>query len=85
MDFDFDDDQHALREAVARWVERGFPFERRLAQARAARLGKGAPEEDLVPEVGQPAAAVGVEHHAVEPEAQADGDDLGEAEEAHGA
>ena len=35
MDFDFDDDQHSLREAVARWVERGFPFERRHALARA--------------------------------------------------
>ena len=56
----------------------------RLAQARAARFRKRAPEEDLVPDVRQPAAAVGVEHHAVEAEAQADGDDLGEAEEAHG-
>jgi hypothetical protein len=34
--------------------------------------------------VRQPPAAVGIEHHAVEPEAQTDGNDLGEAEEAHG-
>jgi len=35
MDFDFTDDQHALRDAVARWVERSFAFERRHALARA--------------------------------------------------
>lgn len=35
MDFDFSDDQIALREAVARWVDRAFPFERRHAAARA--------------------------------------------------
>ena len=35
MDFDFTDDQLALREAVARWVERAFPFERRHALAKA--------------------------------------------------
>jgi alkylation response protein AidB-like acyl-CoA dehydrogenase len=35
MDFDFTDDQVSLRDAVARWVEKGFPFERRLALARA--------------------------------------------------
>jgi len=34
MDFDFTDDQQALREAVRRWVDKGFAFERRhrLAQ-----------------------------------------------------
>jgi alkylation response protein AidB-like acyl-CoA dehydrogenase len=35
MDFDFSDDQAALRDAVARWVERDFAFERRHALARA--------------------------------------------------
>ena len=35
MDFDFSDDQTALREAMARWVDRAFPFERRHAAARA--------------------------------------------------
>ena len=35
MDFDFTDDQISLRDAVARWVEKGFAFERRHAIARA--------------------------------------------------
>jgi hypothetical protein len=35
MDFDFTDEHLALRQAVARWVERAFPFERRHALAKA--------------------------------------------------
>jgi alkylation response protein AidB-like acyl-CoA dehydrogenase len=35
MDFDFTDDQASLRDAVARWVEKGFSFERRHAIAKA--------------------------------------------------
>ncbi|MEO5734398.1 MAG: acyl-CoA dehydrogenase family protein [Rubrivivax sp.] len=35
MDFDFSDDQLSLREAVGRWVEKGFTFERRHALAKA--------------------------------------------------
>ncbi|MBI5269185.1 MAG: acyl-CoA dehydrogenase family protein [Burkholderiales bacterium] len=35
MDFDFSDDQVSLRDAVARWVDKAFPFERRHAIARA--------------------------------------------------
>ena len=35
MDFDFDDDQNALRDAVRRWVDKDFGFERRHAIARA--------------------------------------------------
>ncbi len=35
MDFDFSDDQAALRDAVARWVDKGFAFERRHALAKA--------------------------------------------------
>ncbi|MBK1686987.1 acyl-CoA dehydrogenase family protein [Rubrivivax gelatinosus] len=35
MDFDFTDDQQALREAVRRWVDKGFGFERRHALAKA--------------------------------------------------
>jgi alkylation response protein AidB-like acyl-CoA dehydrogenase len=35
MDFDFTEEQNALRDAVARWVGRDFPFERRHALARA--------------------------------------------------
>ena len=37
MDFDFTDDQNALREAVARWVDKGFGFERRHALAKIGR------------------------------------------------
>ena len=35
MDFDFTDDQVSLRDAVGRWVEKGFGFERRHALAKA--------------------------------------------------
>jgi alkylation response protein AidB-like acyl-CoA dehydrogenase len=35
MDFEFNDDQLALRDAVARWVDKGFGFERRHAAAKA--------------------------------------------------
>ena len=34
MDFEFTDEQNSLRDAVARWVEKGFGFERRHAMAR---------------------------------------------------
>jgi alkylation response protein AidB-like acyl-CoA dehydrogenase len=34
MDFEFTDDQLSLRDAVARWVERGFSFERRHGIAK---------------------------------------------------
>ena len=35
MDFDFSDDQEALRDAVRRWVDKGFGFERRHGIAKA--------------------------------------------------
>ncbi len=35
MDFDFSDDQQSLRDAVRRWVDKGFTFERRHALAKA--------------------------------------------------
>jgi alkylation response protein AidB-like acyl-CoA dehydrogenase len=35
MDFDFTDDQESLRDAVGRWVDKGFGFERRHALAKA--------------------------------------------------
>ncbi len=35
MDFDFTDDQESLRDAVRRWVDKGFNFERRHALAKA--------------------------------------------------
>lgn len=34
MDFDFSDDQQQLRDAVARWVEKGYSFERRQSIAQ---------------------------------------------------
>lgn len=34
MNFDFTDDQQSLRDAVRRWVDRGFGFDRRLGLAR---------------------------------------------------
>jgi alkylation response protein AidB-like acyl-CoA dehydrogenase len=35
MDFDFTDDQESLRDAVRRWVDKAFPFERRHGIAKA--------------------------------------------------
>ncbi len=35
MDFDFNEDQESLRDAVHRWVDKGFSFERRHALAKA--------------------------------------------------
>ncbi|HZY17457.1 MAG TPA: acyl-CoA dehydrogenase family protein [Ramlibacter sp.] len=35
MDFDFSDDQEQLRDAVRKWVERSYDFERRRAAVRA--------------------------------------------------
>jgi alkylation response protein AidB-like acyl-CoA dehydrogenase len=35
MDFEFSDDQASLRDAVARWVDKGFGFERRHTLAKA--------------------------------------------------
>ena len=35
MDFEFSEDQASLRDAVARWVEKGFSFDRRHALAKA--------------------------------------------------
>jgi alkylation response protein AidB-like acyl-CoA dehydrogenase len=41
MDFDFTDDQVSLRDAVARWVEKGFSFERRHQLAKAGGQSRG--------------------------------------------
>lgn len=40
MDFDFTDDQESLRDAVRRWVDKGFTFERRHALAQAGGHGR---------------------------------------------
>ena len=38
MDFDFTDDQESLRDAVRRWVDKGYGFERRHAHRQGRRL-----------------------------------------------
>ena len=38
MDFEFSDEQEQLRDAVRRWVDKGFGFERRHALAKAGGL-----------------------------------------------
>ena len=35
MDFEFTDDQVSLRDAVAKWVDKGFAFSRRHGIAKA--------------------------------------------------
>ncbi|MBL0917614.1 MAG: acyl-CoA dehydrogenase family protein [Hydrogenophaga sp.] len=42
MDFDFSDDQVALRDAVQKWVEKGYGFERRRAIVAAGGFDRGA-------------------------------------------
>ena len=37
MDFDFSDDQEQLRDAVRKWVDKGYTFERRRAAVAATK------------------------------------------------
>jgi alkylation response protein AidB-like acyl-CoA dehydrogenase len=60
MDFDFTDDQTALRNAVQRWVDKGFPFARRHAAARAGGHARKVYTE--LAELGLTALAVPPEH-----------------------
>jgi len=41
MDFDFTDDQQQLRDAVHRWVDKGYDFEKRRAIVRAGGFDRG--------------------------------------------
>ncbi|MFZ9098683.1 MAG: acyl-CoA dehydrogenase family protein [Burkholderiaceae bacterium] len=41
MDFDFSDDQLALREAVQRWADKAYPFDARRARVAAGGLDAG--------------------------------------------
>jgi alkylation response protein AidB-like acyl-CoA dehydrogenase len=41
MDFDFSDDQEQLRDAVRKWVEKGYGFERRRAIVKAGGFDRG--------------------------------------------
>ncbi|WP_374664186.1 acyl-CoA dehydrogenase family protein [Ramlibacter sp.] len=42
MDFDFSDDQEQLRDAVRKWVDRSYGFERRRAIVKAGGFDRGA-------------------------------------------
>lgn len=42
MDFDFSDDQEQLRDAVRKWVDKGYDFERRRALAEAGGFSRAA-------------------------------------------
>jgi len=41
MDFEFSDDQQQLRDAVRRWVDKGYDFERRRAIVKAGGFDRG--------------------------------------------
>ena len=45
MDFDFSDDQQQLREAVAKWVEKSYGFERRRKVVEAGGFDRGVYDE----------------------------------------
>jgi alkylation response protein AidB-like acyl-CoA dehydrogenase len=45
MDFNFSDDQQQLRDAVAKWVEKGYSFERRRATEAAGGFSREAWDE----------------------------------------
>ena len=45
MDFDFSDDQEQLRDAVRKWVDKGYDFERRRAIVKAGGFDRGAYNE----------------------------------------
>jgi len=45
MDFDFSDDQQQLRDAVAKWVEKGYAFERRQTIEKAGGFSREAWDE----------------------------------------
>jgi hypothetical protein len=60
MNFDFSDDQVSLRDAVQRWVEKGFSFERRHALAKAG--GKTRDVYRELAELGLTGVAVPTDH-----------------------
>jgi len=45
MDFDFSDDQEQLRDAVRKWVDKGYSFERRRAAVKAGGFSRDAFQE----------------------------------------
>lgn len=60
MDFEFTDEQQSLRDAVRRWVERGFGFERRHALAKAGGATRAVYGE--LAELGLAGLAIDAEH-----------------------
>jgi alkylation response protein AidB-like acyl-CoA dehydrogenase len=60
MDFDFTDDQESLRDAVHRWVDKGFSFDRRHAIAKAGGHTRAVYRE--LAELGLTGLAVPAEH-----------------------
>jgi alkylation response protein AidB-like acyl-CoA dehydrogenase len=60
MDFDFSDDQQQLRDAVTRWVDKGYTFERRRAITAAGGFDRTAYGE--LAELGLTALLVPTEH-----------------------
>jgi alkylation response protein AidB-like acyl-CoA dehydrogenase len=60
MNFDFTDDQNALRDAVARWVEKDFAFERRHAIAKQG--GKTREVYRQLAEIGLTGLTIAPEH-----------------------
>jgi alkylation response protein AidB-like acyl-CoA dehydrogenase len=60
MDFDFSDEQLQLREAVARWVDKGYGFERRRAIVEAGGFSRQAWQE--LADLGLTGLSV-AEHH----------------------
>lgn len=60
MDFDFSDDQEQLRDAVRRWVDKGYDFERRRAIVKAGGFSREAYRE--LAELGLPGLYVPEAH-----------------------
>jgi len=60
MDFEFTDDQISLRDAVARWAEKGFSFERRHGIAKAGGQTRAVWAE--LAELGLTGLAIAEEH-----------------------
>ena len=60
MDFNFSDDQEALRDAVRKWVDRSYTFERRQGIAKAGGFDRGAYGE--LAELGLAGLYVSEEH-----------------------
>jgi alkylation response protein AidB-like acyl-CoA dehydrogenase len=62
MDFDFTEDQASLRDAVRRWVDKGFSFERRHQLAKAGGHTRAVVSE--LAELGLTALVIAEEHGA---------------------